>query len=328
LDLGVEETVHAFPSLLTGSRIDNFQSVKHPDFKFDAGFRLGLSHYSICNCYDVALNWTHLHSKATADGETTVPTTGVAGGDYTIFFPWWERFEGIYPDFSKSHWTLNLDLLDLEFGHKYFVACRFILRPHIGLRGARINQSYRVFSFANRFVTDPDLGFFDSYESEVKAKNNFLAIGPRIGLDLEIDLGCSLALVGEAGASLLFGRFENHNREHLTVLDTEATPPLEDHFDFFSHSHAHRTSRAVTDLAVGLEWNHCFTCCNRSHPVTIAFLWEHHGFFDFTCFKYPSNGYDPSITPAGFPLEPSQYPNCCCGDLFTQGLTLSFRFGF
>ena len=312
LDLGSEQLTSEF--FFPDDGLEEFlrdDRTKKPDGKYDAGFRLGLA--SICeNCWDVALNWTHFYTKSHARGFSNFdnfPESSI------LFENCWEAREGAVPDFAKARWKLDLDLLDLEFGHKYYVDHCFIMRPHAGLRGARVDQKYRVFSFANR-ASDDVLGP-QQYDARVNAKNDFLGIGPRVGLDLEFKLACGVSVFGQAAGSLLFGRFDRNSHEDFDDFfnDFNAT--------FRFKSSAHRTSRAVTDLAIGLKWDHCFEWCCRCHPLSIAVTWEHHGFFRFNEFKFRKN----SVDPTGSLFEPS---DCCScgGDLFTQGLTLSFEVGF
>ena len=203
--LGDQENVRTLPTVNSSqTTIVNTSSIQRPNFKFDPGFRLGIVHACPCECWDAELNWTHFHSKARATGETFgLPASGVMG-TFTAFIPYWERVtvgtESVFPDTAVGHWKLDMDLLDLEFGHKYYVTSCFILRPHAGLRGGRINQSFRVSSTANR-TTAPIFGP-GIFTSDVHAKCNFLGMGPRLGVDLELDLGCGVSIFGQAAGSL------------------------------------------------------------------------------------------------------------------------------
>lgn len=333
LSLGTEEFTSTFPG---GNKIQRAKE-KNPDFKYDPGFRIGLASICPCDCFDVALNWTHFHTKASVSGESIFDTNDFVGGSgisETVFVPEWQRIGNAIPDFSKGRWTLNLDLLDLEFGRKYYVSNCFVLRPHFGLRGARIDQGFRVHSEANRFnpYEEGASGFF---ASDTKAKNDFLGIGPRLGLDLELSLpcACNIKLFGQAAGSLLFGRFERHSREFFhNFSDDSSNPQLYDGFprdlEFEAKATKERCSRATTDLAIGLKWEHCCTWCNRQHPITIAFAWEHHAFFNFNNFIFEKGSFDsahPDFVSFG---TDAHSRGCSGGDLTTQGLTVSAEIGF
>jgi len=320
LALGREELFSSFPD---GGEYDRVR-IKHPDFKYDPGFRIGFASICPCDCYDVAVNWTHFHTKATVHGESEFADAGIRPGgpregrrnpsqSDLVFFNDWQLIEDAFPDFAKGKWTLDLDLLDLEFGRKYYVSNCFILRPYLGLRGARIDQTFRVLSEANRFDPYDDASAF--FTSQAKARNNFLGVGPRVGVDLEVRLPCCLTLFGQAAGSLVFGRFDRHTHEEFQDFSSESSGFVYDefpsHVDFSIHATKERCSRAMTDLSIGLKWDHCCNWCNRNHPVTIAFAWEHHAFYDFQGF-----------------LNARRSESHVAGDLTTQGLTVRAEVGF
>lgn len=330
LELGVEEFFTASPVVGTETEFFNAYDVKRPKYKYDPGFRLGLAHVCPCDCWDVMLNWTHFHSKANVSGASDFDFTGAtipAASTFTLFTPYWERVIGAFPDVSSGHWTLNMDLLDLEFGSKYFVCSCFAVRPSIGLRGARIDQSFRVASYANRTVATP-FAPFDDFASLVRAKSDFLGVGPRVGLQAELDLGCGIAIFGEAAGSLLFGRYDRHSREFFEYLTTTTTGTTSTEYEFETHGSPERSTLATTDLSIGLKWCHCFNWCNRLHPVSLAISWEHHGFFDATRFDFPGQSFDLATFTAGDGFNEDGESHCHPSNLFTQGVTASICIGF
>ena len=118
-------------------------SLREPKERFEPGFRVGLNYYSPCDCWDAALNYTYFHTKAKTEGYSNVASGGSATAtNFIAFRPLWESVDNSVPDFARGKWLLDLNYLDLEIGHKYYVSSCFVLRPFIGLRGARINQNY------------------------------------------------------------------------------------------------------------------------------------------------------------------------------------------
>lgn len=307
LTLGREESTSRFPG---GTRIVRARE-KSPDFKYDPGFRIGLATICPCDCWDLAVNWTHFHSKANVNGGFR----GENNSDVeTVFVSDWQRQQDALPDFAHGKWALDLDLVDLEFGRKYYISSCFIARPHFGLRGARVDQSFRVHAEANRSNAYEDFGT-SFFVSNTKAKNNFLGVGPRVGLDLELALpcACNIKLFGQAAGSLVFGRVERHAKEWFHDFSNDGVYDCCAGVDFEARATKHRISRAITDLAIGLKWEHCCNWCNRSHPITVAVAWEHHSFYNFNNFIFASeNGSS----------------RCCGGDLATQGLTVTAEIGF
>lgn len=309
-------------------------SVIKPKFDFDAGFRIGVANNCLCDCWDMALAWTHFRTKASASGVSQVFEDNKNTVLVEAFVPYWEHFPvnpigGIsVPMTSTSHYTLQIDLLDLEFGRKYFVSSCFALRPYIGLRAARIDQTYKVFSATNEAGND---GFFSAnYTSHVNAKSDYIAIGPRAGLDIDLHLGCGLSIVGKAAGSIVYGRFDRHSCElYDTILAEDVYTVDSATLKYNSKGSNVNSSRAITDLAIGLKWEHCFEMCNSSYPLELAVLWEQHGFFNMVNFDF-----EPStlVTQRGgeFGGLSSTFisPTKKVGDIFTQGLTVSASIGF
>lgn len=322
-------------------------SAREPKERFQPGFRLGLDYICPCDGWDAGIFYTHFHSKSKAEGFSELPLAAATNQAFTAFRPLWETVTGdnisptdetsnggSVPDFAEGEWILNLDYLDVEIGHKYFVSCRFALRPFIGLRGARINQSYNYDAFADRDVTTTDIGQASNhFHSVMKAKNNFLGAGPRVGLDVQFDVGCGFSLYGAAAGSLLYGRFERHSNEHYTDTTPGLVgPPVAGTtFRFNQHYPSDRTSCAISDLEIGLQWEHCFCWCGKSRPFTLAIGWEHHGFFNLAGFGvndgtvYYDTVTDTGVAPSSHGTNVKRQQR---GDFFTQGLRVAADFAF
>lgn len=315
LSLGTEEFVETFENSAGPVRntVINRSHSKRPNYKYDPGFRIGLANYCACDCWDIALNWTHFHTKANVNGASDLDN-GVE------FFSDWERVVDADATVASGRYTLNLDLVDLELGRKFYVSSCFVLRPQFGLRIARIDQNYRVESESSE---GPETSLSD-FVSDVKSRSDFLSVGPRVGVDIEVHLGCGLALFGQAAGSIVFGKFDNHSRERLTDFTTASTAQISD-FEYEANSSAHRCSRTITDFAVGIKWERCFDWCNRMHPVSLAFAWEHHAFYDMNNFNFVERGFDFNGAGSGVANGSGLRKH---GNLYTQGLTVTASFGF
>jgi hypothetical protein len=314
LELGSEES---FVDIVGTNQtlVSNTSRTKRPNFKYDPGFRIGLATACACECWDFAVNWIHFHTKAKAHG-----ASNFTDGNNITFVSDWERVEFFYPSTSEGKFKLNFDLVDIEFGRKYYASSCFVLRPQFGLRIARINQTFRVISRASNQL----VGAISNFESSVRARSDFLAVGPRCGIDIELHLCGGFGLFGQAAGSIVFGKFNRHGREQLNFLAIG-----EDFFNYETKNSGHCCSRAITDLAFGIKWSRCFDWCNRSHPVTIAFAWEHHAFFNFNNFNFASDGVEVFGASESDIFELNgNIPVSKRGDLFTQGLTISAAFGF
>lgn len=321
VDLGTVENVeiNTGTAIPARSSIINTSRSKKPSFKYDPGFRIGIANHCSCDCWDFAVNWTSYHTKA--------KVRGLSADDFinsSTFFSEWERVVNAFPRVANGRYSLNLDLVDIEFGRKFYVSNCFVLRPDFGLRFARIHQTYRVES-ASFGIGIADI--LANYTSDVKSRSNFLAVGPRVGLDVELQFCNGISLFGSAAGAIVFGKFDNHSRETL-INRSETTDDAIGIFNYNENSSGHRCSRTITDLAFGIKWVRCFEWCNRSHPVSLAFAWEHHAFYDLNSFNFESGGINFGGGVDGITAVPNGNSIRKHGNLTTQGLTLSLCFGF
>jgi hypothetical protein len=310
LELGTEiKPVDFKTSSLHQTTVDTH--VQDLNFKFDPGFKLGIDYFSQCSCWDLSIDWTHFHSKAKAFG-SGIGT--LSDSPQLIFVSSWDfgLKDPIILEEARSRWTLDMDLVDLEIAKSFYIDQCLILRPFVGLRIGRIDQGYHVEGFGADDLGEPGT-------TKVKASCDFLGVGPRLGFDVDFKLGCGFSLFGEAAGSLVFGRFHRGSKEFSEVIQESGEVR-----DLIYNAHggsASRCTMTMTDIAIGLMWEHCFRCCNRSHPFALIFAWEQHAFYDINRFNFASNGL---AVISEFVTSPETKE----GDLTTQGLTISAIIGF
>jgi hypothetical protein len=316
LELGITESQK---NLSSGSRSDR-SHVNDLDFNFNSGTRIGLLYLLPCDGWDTSLNWITYSSKASARGHAS------SGSETnTVFISNWEHFPQYQntagqivfftPDYAKGRWGLDLNIVDLELGKKFYISPCLIARPFLGLRYASINQSYKVHSYSNVDQGNPDLG---NYVASAKSKCDYNGFGLLAGFDLDYKIGCNFSLFGRAAGSILYGSFHRKEKENADMIFppsqqvlTNTLLPLEYH----SNQTFYR-SRAITDFSLGLKWEDCFCTGERFYPLQVAIAWEHHGFFRMNQFRFAR------IQDAFTEFSDKD------GDLMTQGLTLSFSMGF
>lgn len=289
--------------------------LKQMQFHYEPGFRIGLERVCACDCWGLVLNWTHFHSKATAH----VGNVDLLGNPETVFISFWERGTDLFPLAARSSWKLGIDLLDLEMGNQYYVSSCIALKPFFGLRGTRITQTYLTEAIANG---NTDIGESDSFISRTKSRANFTALGPRVGLRMQFDVVCGWSIVGEAAASLVFGRSERHSKEHNTEFASVEEAQNLVNFEYQTKHGLEHSSKTITDLTLGLHWNRCVEFCRRLHVVQVLIAWEHHLFGNLNTFDFASQG----IAIRSGTLTGSTSKKF--GDLSVQGLTASVQIGF
>lgn len=268
--------------------------VVNPDFDWSWGFRAGLGYNLPHDGWDLYLNWTYFYNRA--------HTTREAHDDEELFTTWSPPINDIGAVAKmKSHWKLQLNMLDLEMGREFFVSKFLTLRPFMGLRTAWIRQKnelhYKTGLNSSRFDLPPN-----SVE-EIGMRSKYWGLGVRSGFNTLWGLGAGFSIYGDASISLLYGLFTNKFEDEVAerqVYDIDT-----DHF---------RVSRAITDLALGVRWDRNF--CDDCFHLGIKAGWEHHYFFGMNTFSH----FTDDVVPGTFVNNN--------GDLTLQGWTLAVRMDF
>jgi hypothetical protein len=181
------------------------------------GVRAGLGWlFGACDQWDLYANWTYFRDKAHMSASTKNPRK--------FFVPTWSNILGASANSPQASWTLNVNLLDLEIGRNYFISRKIALHPHVGLRGAWINQSYHAdytgaWFFSN--LPGPVVNVARANTS-FKAENNFKGIGVCTGADLMWHFTDHFGILTELAASLLYGNFkinEHFNGARPAIID-------------------------------------------------------------------------------------------------------------
>lgn len=313
--LGDLESISSFAIAPGRSMVRNLSRLKNMQFHYEPGFRIGVERVCACDCWDIALNWTHFHSKATAHVREVSPL----GTPSTTFFSFWERGVDLFPLHARSNWKLGLDLLDLEISYQYYICSCIILKPYFGLRGVRTTQTYSTEASAN---SNESIGESDSFISKTKSRANFIALGPHVGLRMQFHVACGWSIVGEAAASLVFGRSLRHSKENITEFVSVDEEQNLVQLEYRTKHGLSHTSKAITDLTLGLQWNRCIEFCSRWHVVQLLVAWEHHLFSKLNTFDFASQG----VAIRSETLKDS-FANKR-GDLSIQGLTASIQVSF
>ncbi|MBS0621053.1 MAG: hypothetical protein JSS61_06310 [Verrucomicrobia bacterium] len=264
--------------------------VKDLDFDWSWGARLGIGYKIPHDKWDLFLNYTYVHGKASNHTSTN---TGA-------IYPTWSNAYGLpsgaYATHAKAHWNMNLNMGDLELGRTCMIGKFLSIRPFMGVRALFIDQDFAV-DYAGGTA-------FPSGKDHVRMNNDFWGVGLRLGADSLWALGAGFSIYGNGSVSLLSGHFNVHEKEKQTNpkadrLDVRYTPdPVV----------------VTADVALGLQWDYMFSK-DRFH-FGVKFGWEFNMFFDQNqLFNFVSSSLPGSVT---FQDD----------DLSFQGLTLGFRFDF
>ncbi|MBS0603876.1 MAG: hypothetical protein JSS60_02435 [Verrucomicrobia bacterium] len=272
------------------NRIDDGH-VKHPEFNWDWGFRLGLGYKLPHDKWDIFVNYTYVHARA----------HGHAGDSDDVIFPRWASGVNATPNVpffansAKAHWHANLNMGDVELGRTCFVSKWLTIRPFIGVRGLVIDQEYSVEYKGGTMAP------FD--EDKVHMDTDFWGVGIRIGANTLWGLGKGFSIYGNGSVSLLSGDFDVHEHEKLEDADIRLMNIERDVDNVV----------VTADLALGLQWDYMFSKDRYHFGVKMG--WEFDMFFDQNQLFNFLGSNPGSISFAD-------------DDLSFQGLTLGFRFDF
>lgn len=296
----------------------------NPRSKWNFGFKFGIGYNSTRDGWDFQLLWTHFRNRASKT-DTAVPTTN------NTLLPLWSAFASsaaggttqnnmiLFTSSINSNWKLELDLIDLDMGREFWNSKYVTLRPHIGLRYASIKQLFELEFLGGSWsvVTTPSTA---ATTGIVRLHNDFKGLGVAAGLESTWLLGRGFGFWGNVNLSLVYGRFDlDHTEDNsLGSPNFTRTPILETDEGFHS-------TKAMTDLELGVEWTTMFSDCN--YGFTLSLAWEHHMFFNqnqlWRVNRFGALGAQPQPNNTGTNAFIRRR-----GDLSTQGWTLTATFDF
>ena len=299
-----------------------------PEGDFESGVRVGFEIQPWCHCWDFSVNWTHFSPESKTRFSPVCPQPnavpfGLSFKDInsfenflinslTVTSPFSEFF---FKDVVGRH-SLDLDLIDLDFGYRYCLNSCLSLRHHLGVRLAEIDQEYKVNSFGFLGAdVETEIGE-DEFESMFEAisnfcsrttyKNDFCGAGPRIGLQSDIDLFCGFGMYGDLAVSILYGERKTKFRQHDARFNSLES--LNDSDDFhYKGDHEKHCLHPIIDLAAGINWSKCVCNCV---DLNLAVGWE-------SSYYFNQGAADGSPGVKGYTLQENS-------GLGTHGVTFSF----
>ena len=293
-----------------------------PGFDWDFGFKVGLGYCTTCDGWDLGVTWTWYRGKAN-------DSIDYGEDDNHTLLPLWSAFapaQGaiLYASQIDTHWKVQLNLVDFELGRGFWTSKYLSIRPHVGFRVAFIDQKYEIEHSGGSWEEREAAPLQDPFNNFVKLDNDFKGVGIRSGLDSYWNLGCGWAIFGNLAASIIYGRFDvdhdEYNREASAVHGKIKVLELDDSF---------RASRAILDLALGVQWATMF--CDCQYGFTVRLGWEQHLFFDQNQLWRVTRIGDVSRGEAQAALPNNTGENVFQqrrGDLDTQGWTVTLKFDF
>lgn len=157
------------------------------------GFQVGGA-YHYCLNNDIRLDWYHLNEGVNRN----LPHGSLFSGS----------IDGFYA--GKIELSTRWDAVNLEFGKEINMWERELLRLHAGLEYARIKNTFtnhpKLFLNSDPYFTSTDT-------------ISYTGIGPRVGADINYDVGCGFSLYIKTAGSLLVGRTRQSINGYLNVVN-------------------------------------------------------------------------------------------------------------
>ncbi|MEX0961427.1 MAG: Lpg1974 family pore-forming outer membrane protein [Simkaniaceae bacterium] len=274
-------------------------SVKHPDFGFDPGFKVGLGLNLGHDGWDLFAQYTWLYTSKVSDSASSgvdsladsqlsplVYTTGTisSGPSDTV-------------SSARSSFDINLNVIDLELGRNFFVSRYLKIRPHFGLKGAWYD-SYNNVNYVGDSTDDVNLNAVSIHQDQ-----DYWGVGIRAGMNTSWHFTRSFSVVGNVILSSLWGEFDVTRKD--TEYNTLDAALVND--TYLNTENDFHSMKAVLELFLGLRWDTWF--CNDDFHFSIDAGWEEQLWINHNQFF-------------------SLYEEGSHGDLYFHGLTLKFRFDF
>ncbi|MBS0619903.1 MAG: hypothetical protein JSS61_00380 [Verrucomicrobia bacterium] len=271
--------------------------VKEIDPKWEFGWRVGLGWDLSYDGWDLDLNWTHFGDKASENVHIDPSKK--------TFFPSRSLPSALMNTASgaKSSWHLHFDTLDFSFGRAFQVDKSFSIRPSMGLRAARIQQSLKV-NYENVVsLLNQQLGLPSPIPTlHVYEDNDFWGLGILAGLDTRWVLCKHFNLYADAMGSLLWGDFDQSNKTHS---ESQTFVHMKDDY---------QAIRGNLDLAAGFLWD--WYLAKRRVYLALNVGYEYHIWFNQNQF----DTFDNVLAGGNFYKEAS--------NLSLTGLVLGMRLKF
>lgn len=283
---------------------------KRLHFKYEPGFRVGVGcFFEKGDQWDLIFNWTHLNSEANGITSTNNVTTS------PLQIPWSSIILGEGASRATAHWNLHYNLFDLELGRNFFVSKSLAIRPFVGLRGAIIDQDYKV-NYTGQFFIGNQFALAVEAPTTFKGDDDFWALGLRPGFDTIWQFNHHWAFIGKLSTSLLYGHQKTESKsfgEAPNVLPTQATSA--------SVKNSSWPYRLNMEGALGIQWETYFKE-DRCH-VSMALAYEISQWYDQNQFSQSVFEFGGGVV---MPL--SVQPDPRNGTLGLQGITYKLDFAF
>ncbi|MHA7840388.1 MAG: Lpg1974 family pore-forming outer membrane protein [Gammaproteobacteria bacterium] len=257
----------------SGNATNNVFRTKEVESDYDWGFRLDGTYHLPVQGKDIEVSWVHFDENQVSKNGSAYRT----GDDSVnaVNLPWDYLAPNLFPvdtqaidteEFDSIHAKseYEYDHVDLLFGQKIQVGSRLRLHPFAGARWAEIDGKNTATAIFNAVLAD-------DMSQRWRFSTDFEGVGPRLGMDGDIDLGYGFGVSIRAGFSLLVGQQKN---DQIVAQNNASASEIE----VLDHN-VSSTIRLVpeTDMKMGINYNHVF---NQTWAIGLELGYEVSNYFD------------------------------------------------
>ncbi|MBS0616128.1 MAG: hypothetical protein JSR58_06220 [Verrucomicrobia bacterium] len=174
--------------------------LKELTFEWNPGGKVALGYiFPQRQQWDISLEWTYLFAKAHGSAHVDDPTLM----RQQLKPSWIPLLMGSVASNAHAAWSMHYNVGDLTLGRNLFLGKYLAMKPFVGVRGAWIEQNYKVHYRGAQFANNAPV----FHDNEFNAKQDLKAGGIRLGSDLQWFLSSHWSILGNISASLLYGQF-------------------------------------------------------------------------------------------------------------------------
>jgi len=262
------------------------------DYKYKPGFKVGIGQHFDHDDWDLYGNYTRLVSNISF-AHTFAPAE-VLYSLAAALSPIGPAVLGSVAESFNTSWKRTLNQVDFEIARHYYMGTKVILRPYLGASAHWLKQNFDFYAIP----PGASWGITTQYRSRS------WAVGPRLGVNLQLLLGNGFKLFGNSAMTLSYAQTK-------TAGDfTDFLTGTNNHFRLEQDKDA--TVRFAPEALVGFAWATYFYN-NRSHfDLSLGYEFHYYSHTNYF-FEY--------LLEVGLPPTKP-------GDLYVHGLTVTARFDF
>ena len=217
-----------------------------------------------------------------------------------------------------------MNFIDLLTGYMMKSGTIVQWHPFAGLRGGWINQRLTSNYTAN-FVNGG--GYAGSAQGD--SHTSSWAIGPRIGLDVDLDMGYNLSFYGTTAGDILYTSYKFFGSAFATVPATATLLVATDWIDI-ANENQFGTIRTHLDLELGFRWSRYFFAHKQLLQLSGGYGFQ--VYFDQNMFRHLTTAFEEIVLTGGVAtlggIIGSPISTSPEGNLYLHGLRLEAKYSY